>query len=214
MLKRLPIIIVFVFGLLMAIQYFVPHRTSQKFYEIVIDWTQVIGIFAMPLAIYSMVNMQIQKIKMRSAGWGYSLISIVCLFYMIIAGIPSLSLNKGYAWGFQIFRFMDLFEYVYIPISATMFSLLAFFIASAAYRAFRVRSVLASIVLISAVIVMIGRVPIGESISPLFPRLAEWIMHYPNMAAQRAISLGVGLGGTATAIKIVLGIERSYLGRD
>jgi hypothetical protein len=110
--------------------------------------------------------------------------------------------------------FMRLFEFVYIPIQATMFSLLAFYITSAAYRAFRARNLLATIVLLSAIVVMLGRVPIGEAISPYIPAFAQWIMMVPNMAAQRAIMIGLGLGGAAIAIKIVLGIERSYMGMD
>jgi hypothetical protein len=108
---------------------------------------------------------------------------------------------------------------------ATMFSLLAFFIASAAYRAFRARTVDATLMLVTAVVIMFARVPIGrflwEGIMPdsvvqwwADPPgdVANWVLRVPSMAARRAILLGVSLGAIATSLKIMLGIERSYMG--
>ena len=44
------------------------------------------------------------------------------------------------------------------------------------------------------------------------PSYRGWILNGPNLVAKRAIILGVGLGMASTALKVVLGIERSYLG--
>ena len=91
-----------------------------------------------------------------------------------------------------------------------MFALLAFYLASAAFRAFRTRSVDAVVLLVAAVMVMIGRLDDGELCGS--PAVAGWILNGPNLVAKRAIMLGVGLGMASTALKVVLGIERSYLG--
>ncbi len=37
-------------------------------------------------------------------------------------------------------------------------------------------------------------------------------MDYPNLAAQRGIMLGISLGGISQSLRILFGIERSYLG--
>jgi len=94
--------------------------------------------------------------------------------------------------------------------SATMFSLLAFFIASAAFRAFRVRTVEALLLAVAAFILMLGRVPIGNAIHPILPQAAEWLMNIPQNAAKRGILMGAALGVIATGFRIILGIERTY----
>jgi hypothetical protein len=118
------------------------------------------------------------------------------------------------AEGLQNRMFRIFFDHVMMPILATMFSLLAFFIASAAYRAFRARSVLASLLLIAALIVMLRFNPYLQPIcGDYMAKTSNWLMNVPNMAAQRAIVIGIGLGIVATALKVILGIERGYMGK-
>ena len=122
---------------------------------------------------------------------------------------------EGFTVGFSIIRrvpVMWMYEFVFVPMQATMFSLLAFFIASAAYRAFRARTLEASVLLVTAILMMLGRVPIGEFIWGRFPELTDWILNTPSMAVMRGIIMGVGLGMIATALRIIFGIERTYMG--
>jgi hypothetical protein len=75
-------------------------------------------------------------------------------------------------WGAHISTrgslFNWMFRFVFTPLSATMFALLAFFVASASYRAFRIRNFEATLLLVSGIIIMLGRVPIGGNISAWF----------------------------------------------
>jgi hypothetical protein len=109
-------------------------------------------------------------------------------------------------------NFTWLFDNVVVPLDSTMFALLAFFMASAAYRTFRARTPEATVLLLVAVIVMVGRVPIGEMFSKHWPEVYQWFMMYPTIAAKRGIIFGVALGSIATSLRIILGIERSHLG--
>ena len=114
--------------------------------------------------------------------------------------------------GLENTMFRIFFDYVMMPILATMFSLLAFFISSAAYRAFRARNLLATLLWIAALIVMLRFNPFLP-FPEYFARTSNWLMNVPNLAAQRAIVIGIGLGIVATALKVILGIERGYMGK-
>jgi len=211
-LKRtVPMIIAFVMGVLMAFQYYVPHEASQNLLKIVTRWGMIISGFAMFIGAYSLFHMHWNRIKQKVSGWGYS------IFMFFGAGI---AIIFGLYNGGELFwndkqsgtMFDWIFDYVQVPAGATIFSILAFFMASAAYRTFRARNKEATILLISAIIVMLGRVPIGTMISQYIPIAADWIMTVPNLAAKRAILIGVSIGVIATSIKIIFGIEKAYLG--
>jgi hypothetical protein len=117
-------------------------------------------------------------------------------------------------WGKEGRPFVWLYDHVFAPCNATMFALLAFFVASAAFRAFRARNVEAGLLLGGAILVMLGRVPIGRQISESLPSIAEWILNVPNNGSRRAIMMGAAIGAIATGLRILLGIERSHIGSD
>ncbi len=221
MKRQLPFFLVFVFGAFMAIQYFVPHKTSEAIYEFFIDILPIIGVFALALGIWSLTKVSVDKIRYRRENWQYAIFTLLGLFLMILFGFTDE--NWGFHWrmspevageGTDNPNFRLLFNYVMIPIQATMFALLAFFIASASYRAFRARNLLATLLLIAALILMLRFTPFfGDWIGLRLSETATWLMNVPNTAAQRAIVMGVGLGLVATALKVVLGIERDYMGR-
>ena len=144
------------------------------------------------------------KIQKKKQGWPYSVVTLTSMFAMSAIGL---------FWGVSPDSLYQLiYLHVLTPLGATMFALLAYFMSSAAYRAFRARSLEATLLLAAAFIVMIGFMPFGQYISKHLPPFAEWIMRVPNMASQRGILFGVAFGSIATALKIILGIERSWLG--
>lgn len=107
------------------------------------------------------------------------------------------------------------FNYVFMPLVATVFSLLAFYIVSAAYRAFRIRTWEATLLMGAAFIVMLGQVPVGGWLTawvPVkwlqLPYLGAWLLGVPNSAAQRAIGFGAAVGALAISLRIWLNLER------
>ncbi len=204
MKKQLPIYFVLVSGIVMIIQYFVPSEESRWLFTYANDWVIVVGIFALALGIWSLLKAEFKKLKNPKEAF-YAGVLLFGFFIMVVSGWRR-EWREGYLH-------MDLFTNILIPIMATIFSLLAFYVASAAYRAFRARTLLATILLVTAFIVMLRLIPLGP-LSAINQTAVGWILAVPNMAAKRAITMGVGLGVIATCIKIILGIERTYLGHD
>jgi len=209
--RTLPLIFAFSFGVIGIAIFYVPHGIAQEIELELSIWVRIVSALAFFLGLVSLINLHWGRIRSRQAGWGYSTVvyaSFLLMFVSILYNdgngpLHTQASEGGYQW---------LFLNIYVPCQSTMFSILAFFIASAAYRTFRARTPEAAILLVAAVIVMLGRVPIGAFISDLIPQAAQWLMAVPNMAAKRGILLGISLGAIATSLRIIFGIERSYLG--
>ncbi|MEX5214866.1 MAG: hypothetical protein NW703_11940 [Nitrospiraceae bacterium] len=207
--RQLPLMVAMVTGLLFAGQYYVPHPASEEMLTAVTKWMQIIGGFALILGITSLFTVHATKIRRKEAGWGYSVILYAGILGTVAMGLWSEGkeavegATTAFGW---------VYSYMMVPLQGTMFSLLAFFIASAAYRSFRARSREAAVLLTAAVIVMMGRVPLGEYLIPISGDLSQWILNVLNASVRRAILIGVSLGAVALSFKIIFGIERSYLG--
>ena len=207
--RQLPLAITFVVGVIFAVQYYVPHPISEEAITHAADTMKIVSAFALLLGIASLFHVHALKIKRQVPGWGYSFVLYLAMFVMIVIGFWSGGENKvdgaqtGFGW---------MYEFMMVPLQATMFSILAFFIASAAYRAFRARSREAAVLLAAAIIVMMGRVPLGQFLLPWTWDLTQWLLNVINSAVRRAILIGISMGAVALSVKIILGYERSYLG--
>ena len=204
MKKNIPLAIVLVLGLLFIIQFFIPSKISQQFYDNALEWDFIIGIPALVIAIDSLVHHHVIKIQHKKKGWVYSWVYLGAAMLMTVIGFAG-GIREGSL-------FMNLFTYAMAPMQSSVFAILAYYMTSAAYRAFRARSAEATLLLVSAFIVMLGLIPLGAMIWKGMPAFSEWMMLVPNMASKRGITFGIGLGSAATTLKIILGIERSWLG--
>ena len=205
MRRSVPIIVCFFFGMAMLIQFFVPSKLSRTVYNQITDWAQIIYAFALIVGVFSLLKYQAEKLSRLQSGWIYNLITIVSLVVMAILGFAG---GRG-----DDSPFMWAFNHIQAPMQASVFSLLAFFVASAAYRGFTARNTEAVLLLISAVFIMFGIASIGNAI-PVFSNIANWILMNPSMTARRGIFIGIGLGTIATALRVILGVERTYLGKE
>jgi hypothetical protein len=109
---------------------------------------------------------------------------------------------------------------IYSPLAASVMSLLGFYITYAAYRAFRVRSLEATVMMLSAAIVIVGSDPLGNWLSHLIggpanqpgllhlPTLADLATRVMNSGMQRGLWVGISVAIIAVSVRILLGFER------
>jgi hypothetical protein len=223
MKREIPLLITFFVGTLLIVSVFLPPAESWgENFSVYFD---IIAVFAFFLGGGNLMRIHLQKVVSQRKHWGYSLVTLTGFLVMLTAGMFKVG-NAGGINADLVARgswFQILFANVLSPLNSSMYALLAFFVASASYRAFRAKNREATILLVAAFIILLGQTAFGmmltEWISKPFdilqiPNLAVWIMKAPNLAGQRAILLGISLGVVSMSLRIILGIERTYLGDD
>ena len=160
------------------------------------QWYDIIASFAIFLGALNLLKLQFLKVVKRQSGWQYSVVAIASFFFAFTIGFfmkgaffvgeevyftqgaaeqailasGSSETVKAVDWGAHISTegglFKWMFDNIFTPLSATMFALLAFYVASASYRAFRARNFEATLLLLAGIIIMLGRVPVGSLITP------------------------------------------------
>jgi hypothetical protein len=165
-------------------------------------WNIIIAAFATALGAANLLRIHSRRINNRSARWPMSVLLLASLFIYAIIGLAQGPRGVDYQW---------LWQNLFTPLSATMFSLNAFFISSAAVRAFRVRTVQAAILMVCAFAVMIGNTGVGVALWSGFPKAGSWVMSIINVAGMRGIIIGSALGAMGIALRVILGLERGHL---
>ncbi len=200
--KTVPFLLTLSIGIFTFLYYFIPHQFMQATWTKISDWAIIIAGGAIVVGVVSMIRTFYKKaINKNDPNRYYNWLAIICMIGMTLIGFIT-GIKPGSL-------FNDIFIHIMAPLESTMFSLLSFYIASAAFRSFRLKSVSAALLLFSAILVMLAQIPTGEVIYSGIPAIKDWILDYPNVAGQRAILIGVAVGTAATALKIILGIDNS-----
>jgi|TARA_Y100000389_G_scaffold45037_2_gene39806 hypothetical protein len=195
LLKRyIPIGIVAFFGSLTLFGWFIDNKSIEAFVnDDATQWYDIIASFAIFLGALNLLKLQLLKVVKRQSGWQYSVVAIGSFIFAFTIGFfmkgaffvgedvyftqSAAELAAGspeavtpVEWGAHISTegglFKWMFDNIFTPLSATMFALLAFYVASASYRAFRARNFEATLLLLAGIIIMLGRVPVGSLITP------------------------------------------------
>lgn len=231
MKRTIPLVIASVAGLVMVLANFVPAAKSWE--EATLTWFNILAAAALVLGGGNLLRVQLQEISDGKPGWGYALVTAVSFIVTMLVGLFKVGVqpevnSPDFPWSGDYLQTGSalwwLFEYILSPVTAALFSMLAFFVASAAYRAFRAKNLEATLLLITAVIMLLGRTYAGVWLTGWLPKQWSWLridrfseeILFDVIAKSgfRAITIGIALGVVATSLKILLGLDRSYLGSE
>jgi hypothetical protein len=123
-------------------------------------------------------------------------------------------LRFEYQFSFDAALYQLLYDGFFISLGSAMFALLGFYMAAAAYRAFRIRSYESALMMAAAVIVMLGQIPFGIWIWEGFTDIRLWLLSTPSTGAFRAVKFGAAIAGLIMAFRMWLSIETHSFGEQ
>ena len=218
MKREIPILLTIICGWMVISAFFTTGGVPAAWNDELLAWGVIFFSVAFLLGIGNLVRINLKQISARHEDWPYKTILLVVLFGYLLIGVGEI--HGWFGWvgvggAADTVRRDWIYNRVFAPLQATMFSLLAFYIASAAFRAFRARSMESTLLLVAGALVMMGQVPmpvpVPDAVYDFIVQTQAFLMSVVNTAGQKAVIIGATLGVLATGLRIVLGIERSYL---
>lgn len=219
--KPLIAVVTFLAGAIYALEWFWPVGSDGKtnfltpHLKSFADIVTVLQGFALGIGVWSILTVHLKRVAQRRQNWGFS---VVLLSGILAMAIPYF-LKGAHPNRYNQAVYSMAFDGAYNALNATMYSVVAFYIVSASYRAFRIRSVEATVLLGSAALIMLGQVTLGQALTMWIPNTgfvanfrvenaANWILEKINSPALQAVELGVGVGTLAMALRLWLSLER------
>jgi len=203
MRNRLPSYIVTIVGIILIAEYFIDAPFLTTLASELKNWGVILGAAAIVLGIVNIVLLNIRAVRNKRAEIASTSLLFVALIVFGALGVFG---------GTEHPLYQKMYTNMYIPMATTIFSMKIFYMLSAAYRSFVAKRGEAAVMLAISLITLITIVPVGEQIFPAAPVILDWLQKVPNVAGQRGILLGAALGSFATALRTILGYERSNVG--
>lgn len=186
----------------MLVDFFVRQPNLNQAASDALRWQIVLAAFATALGAANLLRIHGVRVSRRGNRWPMSVILLISMFIYTAIGVYQGPRGR---------ELLFLFDHILAPLGATMFSLNAFFIASAAARAFRIRSLHSIILMVASFAVMFGNTGVGVALWSGFPAAGSWFMRILNVAGMRGIIIGAALGAMGISLRVILGLERGHL---
>jgi hypothetical protein len=187
----------------MLAEYFVDVDVLSSTSRNLQDWVTIVAAFALGLGAYSLLKLHVGRVSSRHKEYPKSIVLMVCFLAFFIVGLQSQLQSDLYQW---------MYLNIYSATVGGLNSYLIFFLSAAAFRTFRVRNKLTTLMLVVAGLVLLGAAPVGNAIWDGLPKMYQWIMDIPTSAGQRGMLIAAGIGAAAFGIRVLIGKEKAMGG--
>lgn len=189
---------------IMFIDFYLDINSIHTLAVLIKDFSIIITVMAAGVGILNTFVRTYNKVNKREKYWYLDIWMILLMVIMAATGlIGGIGTSNQFKW---------LMNTMYTPLTGAIFGMVFLDICSAFYRGFRARTKEATVLFISAVIVMLYSAPLTGGIFPEFLNIGKWVIDVPNNAGGVAIYIISGLGLLAFAIRLLLQKETPSLG--
>lgn len=204
--------------------------------SVVADFSNILTAFLLGLGIFSLVRLHLTRLAKQQKDWKFSLVLLISFLVMTGFGYWQFWFRSNPAnaeklmdqttWPLGQYGHNLLFDGMFQQMEAAMFSIIAFFILSAAYRAFRIRSIESTILLATALIVMLSLMGAVEFLSSSavesatggnansflnnfkLKEMADWLQANVQVPSLRAVDFGISVGALGMGLRLWLSLEK------
>lgn len=214
--KRLiTVLIAGVCGLIVLLDFIGGGAAFDLAAALLVEWAAVITALALLLGVLNVAGSHLARVRQRSADWRYSLVLLLGMLLVIVAGIFFPLPGRG---GLMLPGTLAeepiraVFRTVYEPLAASLLALLAFFSLSAALRALRRGSREATVIVVVAALVLLAQLPPLAAL-PAVGASVQWLNDFVALAGARGLLLGAAIGAFVAGVRVLLGFDTPYLDR-
>ncbi len=193
-------------GIFVLLGYFIDHEVVLTLRLILMRWSVLLVAGALFLGLFNLLTVHWSKVSEQEKGWPYSAVLILAFLVTLILGLWFGPDNQ---------TLLMLFNYIQLPVEASLMALLTISLAVAGFRLVsRRRDPFSLIFVVVAMLVLLGTGPwLVASDSDAYIMLGQlrnWVAQVWASGGARGILLGVALGAILTGLRVLLAVDRPY----
>ncbi len=202
MIRTIPLALAVVTAMTMLVDLFIVSPPLNLTAGIVRDYAMVLFGFSVIVGAGNIIRYHLPRIVRRERGqWYFSILLMVTMASMAITGLSR---------GASSLEYGVLYDTVNNALAQGMTSLLAFYIFSAAVRAFVARNYEALFFLIAGSFAIIGNIPSMVIWAPSLATIGPWLLDNPSKGGITGIMIAASIAAIIMIIRTLAGRERGF----